>query len=172
MIIRNAFSISTVLLMALLAVDGSLSEASAAEPSRTETCGITRALGVLKPGKPVPLDEGFRDPPPICRVQCWWQCHGSAFTKEEITRQLEELKAKGFGGVTVKDTTNMPRGEKTQHIADIDYMSPKWLEMFARIDRECERLGLICRTRLGSGWNAGGPWVNVPHQQVTFTTIQ
>jgi hypothetical protein len=111
-------------------LDGSLSEASAAEPSCTETCGPTRALGVLKPGKPVPLDEGFGDPPPICRVQCWWQCHGSAFTKEEITRQLEEFKAKGFGGVTVKDTTNMPRDEKTQHIADIDYMSPKWLEMF------------------------------------------
>jgi hypothetical protein len=37
MIIRIAFSISTVLLMASLAVDGSLSEASAAEPSCTET---------------------------------------------------------------------------------------------------------------------------------------
>jgi hypothetical protein len=24
----------------------------------------------------------------------------------------------------------MPRDEKTQHIADIDYMSQKWLEMF------------------------------------------
>jgi hypothetical protein len=87
-------------------------------------------LGVLKPGKPVPLEEGFRDPPAICRVQCWWQCHGGAFTKEEITRQLEEFKARGFGGVTVKDTTNMPRDEKTRHIADIDQMSPKWLEMF------------------------------------------
>ena len=47
-----------------------------------------------------------------------------------IARQLEEFKARGFGGVTVKDTTNMPRDEKTQHIADIDYMCPKWLEMF------------------------------------------
>ena len=62
MIIRNAFSISTVLLMASLAVDGSLSGALAAEPSCTETCGPTRTLGVLKPGKPVPLEEGFRDP--------------------------------------------------------------------------------------------------------------
>lgn len=155
----------SILLLAPLAAPmiGSFTVASAVEPFCTETCGPTRALGVLKPGKPVPLDEGFRDPPSICRVQCWWQCHGSAFTKEEITRQLEEFKAQGFGGVTVKDTTNMPRDKNTQHIADIDYVSPRWLDMFAHIVRECERLGLICRTRLGSGWNAGGPWVK-PHR--------
>ncbi len=134
-------------------------DSSTAKPCNTETCGPTRALGLLKPSDPVPLDEGFRDPPPICRVQCWWQCHGSAFTKEEITRELEEFKAQGFGGVAVKDTTNMPRDAQTQHIADIDYMSPKWVDMFAHIVNECKRLGLICRTRLGSGWNAGGPWV-------------
>jgi hypothetical protein len=62
---------STVLLLASPAVNGSLFVASAAEASRTEICGPTRVLGVLKPGKLVPLEEGFRDPPPICRVQCW-----------------------------------------------------------------------------------------------------
>ena len=161
---KHILTLLTALLLAPLAAPmiGSFTVASAVEPFCTETCGPTRALGVLKPGKPVPLDEGFRDPPSICRVQCWWQCHGSAFTKEEITRQLEEFKAQGFGGVTVKDTTNMPRDKNTQHIADIDYVSPRWLDMFAHIVKECERLGLICRTRLGSGWNAGGPWVK-PH---------
>ena len=91
----------------------------------TETSGPTRALGLFKPGRPVALDEGFRDPPPISRVQCWWQCHGSAFTKAEITRQLEEFKAKGFGGVTVKDTLAMPRDQKTAHVKDIPFMSPQ-----------------------------------------------
>ncbi len=132
----------------------------------TETAGPTRALGLFKPGTPVPLEEGFHDPPPISRAQCWWQCHGSAFTKKEITRQLEEFKAKGMGGVTIKDTSasytdtlSMPRDEKTAHIKDIGYMSPEWLDMFAHIAAECKRLGLICRSRLGSGWNEGGPWV-------------
>jgi len=125
----------------------------------TETHGPTRALGLFKPGQPVPLDQGFADPPPISRVQCWWQCHGSAFTKAEITRQLEAFKAKGFGGVTVKDTLAKGRDATTAHIKDIPYLSPQWLDMFAHIVTECTRLGLICRTRLGSGWNAGGPWV-------------
>ena len=137
-----------------------LLEARAAAATCTQTAGPTRALGLFKPGKPVALDEGFRDPPPISRVQCWWQCHGSAFTKKEITRQLEEFKAKGMGGVTIKDTLPMSRDGKTAHIKDIPYMSPQWLDMFAHIVAECNRLGLICRSRLGSGWNEGGPWVS------------
>ena len=133
--------------------------AAAIAATNTETAGPTRALGLFKPGEPVPLVEGFRDPPAISRVQCWWQCHGSAFTRAEITRQLEEFKAKGFGGVTVKDTLAKERDERTAHIKDIPFLSPPWLDMFAHIVAECGRLGLICRCRLGSGWNAGGPWV-------------
>jgi len=125
----------------------------------TATAGPTRALGLYKPGEPVALEDGFRAPPPISRVQCWWQCHGSAFSKAEISRQLEAFKAAGMGGVTIKDTLAMPRDEHTAHIQDIPFMSPAWLEMFAHCVNECMRLGLICRCRLGSGWNAGGPWV-------------
>ena len=79
------------------------------EPPCTETHGPTRALGLFKPGEPLSLEEGFADPPPVSRIQCWWQSHGSAFTKAEITRQLEEFHAKGMGGVTIKDTLAMPR---------------------------------------------------------------
>ena len=79
-------------------------------------------------------------------------------------------KAKGMGGVTVKDTLAMPRDEHTGHIRDIPFMSPEWLDMFGHIVAECERLGLICRCRLGSGWNAGGPWVTpaMSSQVLTF----
>ena len=66
--------------------------------SCTETAGPTAALGLYKSGEAVSLEDGFANPPAISRVQCWWQCHGSAFTKEEITRQLEEFKAKGSAG--------------------------------------------------------------------------
>ncbi|MBN2579890.1 MAG: hypothetical protein JXB10_12955 [Pirellulales bacterium] len=119
----------------------------------------TRALGLLKPGEVVPLREGFRDPPPISRVHCSWQIHGGACTEEEITRELEEFKDKGLGGVWIKDTWNMPRDAQTEHIKDIPFLSPEWLDKYAFIEAECRRLGLICRSWLGSGWNAGGPWV-------------
>jgi hypothetical protein len=129
----------------------------AADPGTPD--GPTRALGLYKPGPAVGLEEGFRDPPPICRAQCWWQCHGSAWTKADITRQLEQFKAQGMGGATVKDTLPMPRDEQTAQLRDIPYMSPEWLDMFAHMTAECQRLGLILRSRFGSGWNEGGPWV-------------
>ncbi|MFO7974120.1 MAG: glycosyl hydrolase [Candidatus Hydrogenedentota bacterium] len=146
-------------LLGLLVIGFAAGAAVGAEPPCTETQGPTRALGLFKPGEPVSLEEGFAAPTPISRVQCWWQCHGSAFTRAEITRQLEQFRDKGMGGVTVKDTLAMPRTPETEHIEDIAFMSEKWLDMFAHIVSECERLGLICRSRLGSGWNAGGPWV-------------
>lgn len=134
-------------------------QSNAALPNCTETTGPTRALGLFKPGTPVSLEDGFRDPPSISRVHGWWQCFGSAFTKAEITRELEEFKAQGMGGVTVKDTINMPQNEHPNGIRDIDYVSSEWLGMFAHMDAECKRLGLIFRNRLGSGWNEGGPWI-------------
>ncbi len=158
---RRTAAVVAGLLGLVLLVGSAVAESpsSLAKPC-TEISGPTRALGLFKPGDPVDLDEGFRDPPPISRVQCWWQCHGSAFAKTEITRQLEEFKAKGMGGVTVKDTLTMPREEHTAQLEDIPFMSPEWLDMLDHIVAECGRLGLICRCRLGSGWNAGGPWVS------------
>jgi hypothetical protein len=143
----------------LLAANLAAGEAAVTQPPCTETHGPTRALGLFKSGEPVTLEDGFADPPPISRVQCWWQCHGSAFTKAEITRQLEQFRDKGMGGVTIKDTLAMPRTPETGHIEDVAFMSGLWLDMFAHIVSECARMGLICRSRLGSGWNAGGPWV-------------
>lgn len=137
----------------------------------TESEGPTRALGLFKPGVPTELEAGFIDPPAISRPQCWWQCFGSPFTKDEIKRQLTEFKNKGMGGVTIKDTTDMPRDKNTEHIKNIRFMSEEWLDMYKYIVDECTRLGLICRSRMGSGWNAGGPWVTdeLASQNLSYT---
>ena len=127
-------------------------------------------MGLYKPGEPVSLEEGFRDPPAISRLQGWWQLHGSAVSKKEITRHLEAFADKGLGGVGIKDTYNMPRDEATRHIEDIDFMSGEWLDMYAHIAAECRRLGLICWVWLGSGWAAGGPWIT-PEMSVQGLTF-
>ena len=143
-----------------------------AEKICTETAGPTDALGLFKPGTPLSLEEGFADPPPISRICCWWQCHGSAFTKEELTHQLEQFAEQGFGGVEIKDTVVQPRDEKTRHIKDIPFASPEWFDMFAHAERECKRLNLILRSRLGSGWNAGGPWVKPENSSQVLTKVE
>ena len=75
---------TTVISMTTIAVClAAFAYAQSSQQACTETDGPTRALGLFKPGEAVALEEGFRDPPAISRLQCWWQCHGSAFTKAE-----------------------------------------------------------------------------------------
>src|SRR5262245_47925317 len=50
-----------------------------------------------------PLEESWRNPPPNARLRAyWWWLNGNV-TKEAITRDLEEMKAKGFGGAVIVD---------------------------------------------------------------------
>jgi len=142
----------------LAQADG-LGNVAAKDSQPAQGYGPTRVLGLYKAAPVIPLAEGFKNPPAITRAQCWWQWPGSAVTREEITRELEEFQAKGLGGVTIKDTNEMPRDGQTAHIKDVPFMSKAWLDLFAHSVAECQRLGLICRSRTSSGWNEGGPWI-------------
>src|SRR3954468_12154821 len=49
------------------------------------------------------LERGFADPPLGARTRCfWWWLNGNV-TKAAITRDLEQLQAKGFGGALIFD---------------------------------------------------------------------
>ena len=47
------------------------------------------------------LTESFAHPPGDCRIMVRWWWFGPAVTKSEITRELEEMKAAGIGGVEI-----------------------------------------------------------------------
>ena len=49
------------------------------------------------------LRAGFASPPPSARMRCyWWWLNGNT-DKATITHDLEEMKAKGFGGALLVD---------------------------------------------------------------------
>ena len=49
------------------------------------------------------IEEGFRQPPQSAGVRCfWWWLNGNV-TKKAITRDLEQMKAKGFSGAILVD---------------------------------------------------------------------
>ena len=49
------------------------------------------------------LDRAFRDPPHSAGIRAfWWWLNGNV-TKEAITRDLEEMKDKGFSGAMIFD---------------------------------------------------------------------
>lgn len=86
-------------------------------------------------------------------VRWWWL--GSAVDKEGLTYNLEEFAKAGIGGYEVTPIYGVQGNEA----ADIDYLSPKWMEMYSWLVSESERLGLECDMNNGTGWPFGGPQI-------------
>jgi hypothetical protein len=101
------------------------------------------------------LPAGFIQPPDAAKPRVYWWWLNSLVSKEGITRDLEEYKAKGVGGVLLFDAGGvagpMPAGPK--------FMSPEWRESVRHALREADRLGIEVSINLCSGWDAGGPWI-------------
>lgn len=122
------------------------------------------------------LRQGFAAPPLEARTRCIWWWLNSNVTQEAITRDLEQMQAKGFGGALLfdassssfKDSTPVPPGPK--------FGSPEWRELFRHAVSEASRLKLELSLNIQSGWNLGGPDVQPTHaaKQLTWseTTLQ
>ncbi|MFN7939512.1 MAG: glycosyl hydrolase [Bryobacteraceae bacterium] len=83
----------------------------------------------------------------------WWMA--SAVDEANITRELEQYKAAGWGGLHIIPIY----GAKGFEQRYIEYLSPRWMQMLAHTVREAERLGMGIDMTTGSGWCFGGPSV-------------
>ena len=81
---------------------------------------------------------------------------GSALDAPTITRELETLRAAGFGGVEITPIYGA-RGHESQFVP---YLSDAWLALLDHTLREARRLGLGVDMATGTGWPFGGPWVS------------
>ena len=122
----------------------------------------------------VPLEQGWADPPRAARTRCWWWWLNGNVTAEAITRDLEEMKAKGFGGANIIDAGGATQGGHDQVPHGPDFGSPEWRKLFLHALAEADRLGLELGFNILSGWNLGGPTVT-PEQaskKMTWITTQ
>ena len=105
------------------------------------------------------LAQGFATPPDSARPRVYWWWLNSHVTKAGITRDLQEMKAKGIRGALIFDAGGgagpMPAGPK--------FMGPQWRELVKYAVKEADRLGIEISLNLCSGWVAGGPWVTPAH---------
>lgn len=127
--------------------------------------GISLFAGLLlgglfaSPARAARLDEVWSNPPPETRIRAyWWWLNGNV-TKESITRDLEQMKAKGFGGALICDAGGAEQRGNAQVPHGPTFFSPAWRELYRHALREADRLGLEMSLNIQSGWNLGGPSV-------------
>ncbi len=120
------------------------------------------------------LAEGFVSPPIQARTRCfWWWLNGNV-TREAITRDLEEMQAKGFGGALIFDADGSSQRENNPVPAGPIFGSPAWRELFTHAVREADRLGLELSLNIQSGWNLGAPDLTQEEaaKQLTWSEIR
>ncbi len=83
----------------------------------------------------------------------WW--HGNAVTEAGITAELEAYKRAGIGGLELTPIYGI-YGYEDQFV---EFLSPRWMELFTHTLREADRLDLGIDMATGTGWLFGGPWI-------------
>lgn len=109
------------------------------------------------------LVEKFKTPPGESGMSCYWWWINSMATKESITRDLEEMKAKGYGSATLIDAGSSSYEVATKTAPGPLFMSPEWMKLFQHAVREAERIGISLCVNVQSGWNPGGPSITPEH---------
>ncbi len=114
------------------------------------------------------LKAGFVSPPADCRPWVYWFWLNGNITKEGITADLEAMKRVGIGGVLIMEV------DQGAPVGPVDFMSPKWRELFKHVISEAGRLGLEVNMNNDAGWNgSGGPWITPEQsmQKVVSTSV-
>jgi hypothetical protein len=105
------------------------------------------------------LSNGFQVLPYESRLRCYWWWLNSMATKASITRDLEEMKAKGYGGASIVDAGSSNYRVARKTAPGPVFMSPAWMELYKHAVKEAERLGIELSVNVQSGWNPGGPCI-------------
>ncbi|MGC3958956.1 MAG: glycosyl hydrolase [Verrucomicrobiota bacterium] len=105
------------------------------------------------------LESVWNNPPQDARLRAyWWWINGNV-TKQSITRDLEQMKAKGFGGALICDADGSSQDGNDRAPHGPTFFTPEWRELYKHTLREADRLGLEMSLNIQSGWNLGGPMV-------------
>ncbi len=140
---RMALALAVIIGLALsLAVSTGARQATPSQPSQ--------------PSLPS-LEEGFQNPPQSYGIRCWWWWLNGNVTKAAITRDLEEMRAKGFSGASLFDASGADQRDNRQVPEGPMFGTPEWRELYKHALKEAERLGLVLSLSIQSGWNLGGP---------------
>jgi len=103
------------------------------------------------------LHDNFVSPPDDARpiVRWWW--FGPAVTKPELQREIEAMKAGGFGGFEVQPTYPLAVDGEPAGLVNLKFLSPEFLDDVGFVGSVAKDLGMRMELTMGSGWPYGGP---------------
>ncbi len=120
---------------------------------------LAACLFNLVAGTDQALESGWVNPPRSARVRAyWWWLNGNV-TRAAITRDLEEMKAKGWGGALICDADGASQDGNDPVKHGPTFLTPEWRALYKHALSEADRLGLEMSLNIQSGWNLGGPMV-------------
>lgn len=102
--------------------------------------------------------ESFQNPPIEARPGALWTWLNGYVSQPQITRELEEMKAKGMRGAIIWDLGSIADPEKIIPEGPAFFGSESIKTIHHAMD-EAERLGLELGFVASSSWNSGGTWI-------------
>ena len=104
--------------------------------------GLLLGAGQFRLPAQATLESGWENPPNEARLRAyWWWLNGNV-TKAAITRDLEQMKAKGFGGAVLVDADGASQDGNARVPHGPTFFSPEWRELYKHALHEANRLGL------------------------------
>ncbi len=132
---------------------------------------VAAALLAVSSTTAATLEQSFENPPDSARPWVYWYFMDGNTTREGMKADLDAMKAAGIGGVLILEVEGgrVPRGP-------VEFLSPKWLELFGYAIAEADRLGIEVAVGTGPGWcGAGGKSVKpddaMQHTVASETTV-
>ncbi|WP_214073836.1 glycosyl hydrolase [Mucilaginibacter sp. dw_454] len=98
----------------------------------------------------------FRTPPDSAKSRVYWFWIYNRVTKEGITRDLEQFKAKGISGVNLICNGGYAGKEP---LPGVTFLGPEWRALFRHAVSEAKRLHIEIGFNLAGGWTMMGPSV-------------
>lgn len=91
------------------------------------------------------------------RPGTYWWAPGSAYDKPNIEYNLRLLAGAGMGTVHIVPIY----GAQGNEANDIEYLSPKWIDMLKHIVKTADSLNMQVDMTTGTGWCFGGPRIDM-----------
>jgi glycosyl hydrolase family 106( putative alpha-L-rhamnosidase) len=95
-------------------------------------------------------------------VRWWW--FGNSPSKEEISREMKDMKEKGIGGVEIQPIYSALEGyiqeNPIQKYQDVQWLSEEWLDLVEHAINTGKELNIQVDLTFGTGWPFGGPFID------------